>query len=185
MAEAFILWRRLDTPGHDACRLDRGTTGWRLQGAAVFQHEGVAASLAYHVACDLAWRTQRATIQGWLGGITVGYTVQRTDNGAWTVNGAEARAPSDCIDLDLGFTPATNLLPIRRLALEMGQAADAPAAWLDVAAGTLALLPQRYERRTEATYWYESPSTGYTGLLEVAPSGFVQQYPQLWEAVQT
>jgi hypothetical protein len=28
--------RRLDTPGHDAARLDRNEAGWRLQGTAVF-----------------------------------------------------------------------------------------------------------------------------------------------------
>jgi hypothetical protein len=47
--------------------------------------------------------------------------------------------------MDLGFTPATNLLQLRRPALEPGQAAAAPAAWLDVSAGTLEELTQRYE----------------------------------------
>jgi hypothetical protein len=87
-----------------------------------------------------------------------------------------------CPDLDFGFTPATNLPPLRRLALEVGQAAAAPAAWLDVAAEMLTLLPQRYGRRTEALYWYESPSVAYAVLLEVTPEGFVRRYPGLWEA---
>jgi uncharacterized protein len=85
------------------------------------------------------------------------------------------------IDLDLGFTPATNLLQLRRLALADGQAAEAPVAWLDVAVGTLTVLPQRYERRGDATYWYEAPSVPYTGLLEVTPTGFIRRYPDLWE----
>lgn len=87
-----------------------------------------------------------------------------------------------CLDLDFGFTPATNLLQLRRLALQPGQAADAPAAWLDVATGTLRRLPQRYERRTEYSYWYEAPSVGYAGLLEILPSSFIRRYPGLWEA---
>jgi len=84
--------------------------------------------------------------------------------------------------LDLGFTPATNLSQLRRIALAEGQAADVPVAWLDVATGSLVALPQRYERRTASTYWYEAPSVGYADLLEVAPSGFVRRYPGLWEA---
>ncbi len=89
----------------------------------------------------------------------------------------------NCVDLDFGFTPATNLLQLRRLALDEGQAADAPAAWLSaLPAGSLELLPQRYERRTAATYWYEAPSVGYAALLEVAPTGFILRYPGLWEA---
>lgn len=74
------------------------------------------------------------------------------------------------------------MLALRRLALAVGQAADAPAAWLDVESGTLEHLPQRYERRSRTTYWYEAPSVGYAGLLEVAPSGFVRTYPGLCEA---
>jgi hypothetical protein len=87
-----------------------------------------------------------------------------------------------CVDLDLGFTPATNLLQLGRLALTEGQAADAPVAWLDVSAGTLEVLSQRYERRSATTYWYEAPGFGYAGLLEVAPTGFITRYPGLWEA---
>ena len=34
MAVAAILWRRVDAPGHDACRLDRDGSGWRLEGTA-------------------------------------------------------------------------------------------------------------------------------------------------------
>jgi hypothetical protein len=98
------------------------------------------------------------------------------------VNGAVVLDVGSCVDLDFGFTPATNLLQLQRLALHVGQAAQAPAAWLDVSTGTLELLPQRYERRAEATYWYEAPRVGYAALLEVAPSGFVRRYPGLWEA---
>ena len=49
--------------------------------------------------------------------------------------------------------------------------------------GVLQALPQRYERRSATTYWYESPTAGYAELLELAPSGFVRRYPGLWEAV--
>jgi hypothetical protein len=86
------------------------------------------------------------------------------------------------VDVDLGFTPATNLIPIRRLALLVGEAADAPAAWLDIANGALGLLAQRYERRSETAYWYEAPAFGYSAELDVGPDGFVRRYPGLWEA---
>ncbi len=92
-----------------------------------------------------------------------------------------SRGWTRCLDLDLGFTPATNALQIRRVALAEGQAADVPVAWLDVSAGTLELLQQRYERRAGATYWYEAPRFSYAALLEVTAAGFVRLYPGLWE----
>jgi hypothetical protein len=85
------------------------------------------------------------------------------------------------MDLDFGFTPSTNLLQLRRLALATGQGADAPAAWLDVSTGTLDVLVQRYERRSETTYWYEAPRFNYAEMLEVDSVGFVRRYPGLWE----
>jgi hypothetical protein len=96
------------------------------------------------------------------------------------VNGAPAPELTGLVDLDLGFTPATNLLPLRRLALEPGAAADTEAAWLDDATWTFSRLPQRYERRSANEYWYESPTAGYAALLTVTPEGFVTDYPGLW-----
>lgn len=181
MAIAPILWKRLDAPGHDACCLERYDAGWKLHGSAVFRHDGAPAQLTYQVVCDPAWRTLQGQVEGWLGVQPVAIRIARTNAGVWTLDGLVVASLENCIDLDLGFTPATNLLPLRRLDLAEGQSAEAPAAWLDVAAGTLAVLPQRYERRSKTTYWYEAPSVNYEALLEVAPTGFVLRYPGLWE----
>jgi hypothetical protein len=179
---ASIIWRRLDTPGHDACRLEGSDTGWQLEGTAVFRHKGVPAQLAYRFACDLAWRTRQGRVHGWLGPQSIEFIIDRTTGGMWILNGATISGLGNCVDLDFGFTPATNLLQLRRLALAPGLAADLPVAWLDVSAGTLGVLNQRYERRTEVTYWYEAPKFDYAAMLEVTPAGFIHRYPGLWEA---
>jgi hypothetical protein len=182
MAVASILWRRLDAPGHDACRLLREPAGWVLDGTAVFRHVGAPARLAYRVVCDRGWTTRAGRVTGWLGVRPVELAIARAADGQWSLNGVPAPDLERCTDLDLGFTPATNLIPVRRLALGAGDAANAPAAWLDVAAGTLRELSQRYERRSSTAYAYEAPGVGYAGLLEVTPEGFVRRYPGLWEA---
>jgi len=97
------------------------------------------------------------------------------------LNGAIVGGFEQCVDLDLGFTPATNLSQLRRIALPVGQAADVPVAWLDESFGSLEVLEQRYERRTAETYWYEAPRFDYAGLLQVCTNGFVRHYPSLWE----
>jgi uncharacterized protein len=176
-----ILWRRLDVPGHDACRLERGVDGWQVDGTAIFREDGLLARLEYRVECDFEWVSRQGHVRGWLGAKPVDLTLARTAEGVWTLNGAVTPGLESCADLDLGFTPATNTLQIRRLALVVGRSAPAPVAWLDVAAGSLALLQQRYERRSETTYWYESPRFNYEALLEVTPAGFVRLYPGLWE----
>jgi len=177
---AAVLWRRLDVPGHDACRLERSGTGWRLDGAAALLHAGAPARLAYRVDCDGDFRAPRASVSGWLGPHAVEVRIERA-GGVWTLNGAAAPELGAGVDLDLGFTPATNLIALRRLNLGEGQAAEAPAAWLDDECGRLSLLTQRYERRSATEYWYESPTAGYAALLLVDAAGFVRRYPGLWE----
>ena len=104
----------------------------------------------------------------------------RSETGEWRLNGEAVGGLDGCLDLDLGFTPATNFLQLQRCGLGIGETASFPVAWLDVPGASLAELPQRYERRTAATYWYESPQGGYSALLELADSGFVRTYPGLW-----
>lgn len=183
METGAILWRRLDTPGHDACRLERTGSGWRLAGAAIFRHESLPACLAYQVECDAQWRTSRGSVQGWVGDRTVDLPIQRTPAGVWTLHGKIAPHLEGCFDLDFGFTPATNLFQLRRAALQIGQSAAIPVAWLDVADSTLQVLQQHYTRRSAEEYWYEAPRFGYAASLTVLPIGFILRYPGLWEAV--
>ena len=89
---------------------------------------------------------------------------------------------SDCIDLDLGFTPATNLLTIRRLKLPVGQAAKARAAWLSFPALALEPLDQMYRRKDVSLYGYESDGGRFSTELEVNDAGFVLLYPDRWRA---
>jgi len=182
MNSITMLWKRLDVPGHDACRLERRDGWWHLEGTAVFRHERAAARLDYHVTCDEAWRSQHGTIRGFIGPRAISTDIARTATGVWTVDGTVVPGLEACLDLDFGFTPATNILQTRRCALAVGQSAEVPAAWMDAGDGTLQLLPQRYQRRSDSAYWYESPTVGYEALLEMAPNGFAKRYPMLWQA---
>jgi hypothetical protein len=98
----------------------------------------------------------------------------------WEFSGADQPQVAGCIDVDLGFTPATNLIALRRLALGIGQAADAPAAWLSFPELKLDRLEQRYHRLTSDTYDYQAPGVGYAAPLQVSDIGFVTHYPRLW-----
>jgi hypothetical protein len=180
---ASILWRRLGKPGHDVCRLERQGDSWQLDGGAAFCHaDGRLAQLHYRVRCDRAWHTQWSTVRGWIGSEAIDLSITRSAQGGWKLNDAPVAELGHCVDLDLGFTPATNLLPLRRLHLEDGEGADAPAAWLDLESGSLSELQQRYERRGESDYFYAAPRFDYSGTLQVTADGFVSRYPELWEA---
>ena len=96
---AWALWRRLDAPGHDACRLDDDGTGWRLHGTAVYGDNGVPARLDYEVACSDTWVTRDGRVHGWLGARAVELVIRRSPAGAWTLNGVAVPGLDECVDL--------------------------------------------------------------------------------------
>jgi hypothetical protein len=176
-----MLWRRIDAPGHDFCRLEHASDGWSLDGAAIFRHRTGPALLAYTVRCDAQWRTVSGRIHGFVAERAVDTVVARRGS-VWTLNGAPVRGMEHLLDLDLSFTPATNLQQLRRVPIAENQSVRLNVAWLDADAGTLTELAQTYERRGQDAYWYRAPSVGYEGLLELAPNGFIRNYPNLWVA---
>ena len=181
MADVAILWRRLDLPGHEAARLSPLDSGWRLTGTAGFASEGRPCRLDYLVLCDAGWRTLSARVTGWLGADLVDVEVT-AGAGRWRLNGAECPAMAGCSDLDLEFSPSTNLLPIRRLGLVVGGEAPVRSAWLRFPTFVLEPLDQVYHRNAEATYRYESGGGANARDLRVNDVGFVVDYPGSWQA---
>lgn len=180
---AAILWRRVDRPGHESARVAPQGSGWMLAGGAVFEHDGQPCRLDYRIACDEEWRTRLATVTGWVGGDTIDVAIE-VDEGRWRLNGAECPQVEGCIDLDLNFSPSTNLLPVRRLRLAPGDEAEVRAAWLRFPSFTFEPLPQVYRRLNEDVYRYESGGGAFVRELEVNEAGFVARYPGFFEVVR-
>jgi hypothetical protein len=179
-----ILWRRLDLPGHDTASIRLTDEGTVLTGMAVFL-QGAPTALAYTVRCDSAWRTVEGVVRGWRGPAPVDLRFRRDADGRWTLNEVPCPAVAGCLDLDLSFTPATNLLPLRRLDLDVGQSAEVRSAWLQWPDMQLTLLTQRYTRQAPTEYGYEADVPGpttFSGPLLVEPGGWVRDYAGLWRA---
>jgi len=110
----------------------------------------------------------------------------KTDlTGLWWLNEVEQPDVMGCIDVDLNFSPSTNLISIRRLNLAVGEAAEVKAAWLRFPSFKLEPLPQKYHRLGENAYRYESADGQFVADLKVNRSGFVADYPGIWQAEAT
>src|SRR6266550_3501637 len=112
-----ILWQRVDHPGHEISALEPHAGGWQLVGTVLVAHEGTPCQLNYSIQCDLHWQTQSVSIRGHVGAKQVSLGFTRSSASEWYSNGVRVPEVDGCIDIDLGFSPSTNLLPIRRLAL--------------------------------------------------------------------
>jgi hypothetical protein len=178
-----ILWRRLDQPGHESARLSLQHSHWHLVGTTVFAHHQQPCRLDYLVMCDAGWHTISGKVAGWVGNQSVEIELSADSARRWRLNGLECPAVTGCLDLDLNFSPSTNLLPIRRLQLSIGEEAQVHAAWLRFPSFTLEPLIQVYHRIDEATYRYESAGGRFVTELRVNTTGFVTNYPDVWQAV--
>jgi len=85
------------------------------------------------------------------------------------------------VDVDLGFTPSTNTLPIQRLCLPIQGKAEITCAWIRYPSLAFEPLVQRYTRLSTSGYLYESGA--FRAELEVDESGLVQAYQGGWKVV--
>jgi hypothetical protein len=178
----MILWRRLDLPGHEAACLELHDREWHLSGTVVVAAADRICRLEYVVVCDSAWRTLWTRVNGWVGPDPVSIRITARPGGRWWVNGAACTALDGCVDVDLGFSPSTNLLPIRRLGLDIGGSASVRAAWLRFPEFILGPLEQSYHRVSEREYRYESDGGRFSAMLEVNDLGMVVRYGKYWTA---
>jgi hypothetical protein len=100
--------------------------------------------------------------------------LERDAKGKWTVDGAVDKALKGCTDVDLGCSPSTNTLPIRRLRLGVGASQKIQAAWLRFPDFTIVKAAQTYTRLDEFTYRYASGT--FEAELTVDDDGLVAAY---------
>jgi hypothetical protein len=177
-----ILWRRLDVPGHEVAEQRQTANGWRLSGVAVFAHEEQPCRLEYEILCDREWLTELVTLGGNVGDTPVAIELLRNPAGEWAVHGSKVWELTDCDDVDLNFSPCTNMLPIRRLGLAVGEISPVRAAWVRFPEFTFEVLEQVYTRTGPETYRYESANGRFRRDLTVDAAGFVLEYPDFWRA---
>ncbi|MEJ6392638.1 putative glycolipid-binding domain-containing protein [Gymnodinialimonas sp. 2305UL16-5] len=180
MARSVKHWKRQDVAGCETCRLSRTDQGWRLDGVTIDEDGGAPRGFRYIVCLDAAWRPKSARVTGWSDENDFDLTLDRHPTG-WAVNGTVDPALQDATDIDLGFTPATNLCAIRRLDLAIGDSGESQAVWLNDNTWQVAPLRQSYRRRSATRYDYRS-QTGYETTLTADENGWIVTYPGLWQA---
>jgi hypothetical protein len=182
--ESHMRWRRLDVPGHEEARIAQTADGWRLTGRLEADEANVHAQLTYLIECAPDWRTRRAIVAGAAAGAPVEFEFTADGGGQWTLNGAPLPLVEGALDIDLGFTPATNLLPIRRLDLAVGERADVRTAWVRFPELRVEALDQSYQREAERVFRYDALVDGepFRARLDTDEFGRVLLYEGLWEA---
>jgi hypothetical protein len=153
--------------------------GYEARGQVIAMLDKAPLDATYMVDISTAWLTRRVRVE-----VQGGAQLDVLSDGAGIWRHADGRAlPAldGCIDTDILVTPFTNTLPIRRLGLKVGEAAEIKVAYVTVPALTLHAAPQRYTRLAETRWRFEGIETGFTAELTVDAEGFVVEYPGLFQ----
>lgn len=175
-----MLWNRHDLPSLEHGRLYRHHTGFTLTGMVVAGLDGRPLHCSYEVETTRSWQTRKVKIKLSSGTEVQSLHLERDDDGRWWNGDTELTGFAGMTDIDLGITPSTNTLPIRRLKLKPGESTSMTAVWIQFPSLTIAPLPQQYTRTGEYTYRYESNHGAYQADLEVDEHGLVTRYADVW-----
>jgi hypothetical protein len=175
MTTRRVAWRRSDDIETDEhCTLTVRDSGLSLVGTVLGAEAGAPVRIEYRVLADAAGFTTATHVRELRGFETRTLALERDAKGNWTIDGKAVRSLKGCTDVDLGCSPSTNTLPIRRLRLAPGKAATIKAAWVRFPELVVVKAAQTYARLDEFTWRYASGS--FEADLTVDEDGLVAVY---------
>jgi hypothetical protein len=177
-----LIWRRFDAPSLEHCRLWRLDDGWSLEGTVVAVQDERATTVRYEIVLDSSWVTRGVIVRQSLDSDTATIQLRADGERRWWDGSTELEEMRGHLDVDLGITPATNTLPIRRLRLEPGDNADVVAVWIRFPHLEVRTLRQSYTRAAGERYHYRSEG-GFEAELTVDEFGIVTRYAEIWEMI--
>ena len=130
---------------------------------------------------DLNWHTRRLIVEEVGGDNRLELTSNGT--GSWMRGSAAFAELEGAIDIDLSASPFTNTLPIRRLDLEIGRAAEIVTAYVAFPELTVQPDTQRYTRLGPRSWRFEAVDEDFEREITVDEMGLVVSYPGLFERV--
>jgi hypothetical protein len=168
--------------GFEVARFKRKGAGMLVQGSSVGIESGKAWAINYAIEMDSNWCARMATIE-----LEDSKRLKVRSNGAgrWTINGERQPLLDGCLDLDLEASLVTNMAPVHRLSLRVGQRSQAPAVYVRTRSLKVERLEQTYLRIPDANgrvvFDYDAPRFSYRAALQFARDGLVVVYPQIGE----
>jgi uncharacterized protein len=178
-----VMWRTKDNLSFEQAELRWTASGPHITGRVLAAHDGVPLRVEYRIDCDEGWQTRRVQISQSFAGACKTLCLDHEQDGRWRVNGKFNETLEGCTDVDLGITPSTNTLPIRRLAMRVGAVSEIEAAWVRFPDLSVRRAHQSYEYVSAKQYIYRNRDSGFTAPITIDSDGLLRQYGGVWTRV--
>jgi hypothetical protein len=175
------IWKGLDEWRAEAARVELGPRNLHAAGTQIGA-DPKPYRLDYELDVGSGWITNRLSVQVTTAGGERRLLLEHDARGAWQCDGEPAPALAGALDCDLGLSPLTNLMPVRRHALhERPGSGEILAAWVAVPDLTVHASRQRYEHVRPGVVRFIDLGLheGFTAELELDADGLVLVYPEL------
>ncbi len=185
--EREVMWVSLDGQMFEHLRLVSNKDGVLADGLIIHLNQNKSFRLRYWIHCDSAWQVRKLELSRLDEG-TQSLVLHSDGKGRWgNAQGEIVPSLNGCRDIDIYYSPFTNTLAIRRLALKERESAEIKVAYLTVPEMKVSGVHQRYTLlRTNAEgglYRYESLANGFTTELPVDSDGLVIDYPKFFRRI--
>jgi hypothetical protein len=208
MSRHLLVWRGLDAWRAELAEVEHGPSQLSARGVQIgasgvlptgfdeLEDVPVRYRLDYELQTGDRFVTSRLAIRAGGDGWRRELLLERHGGGDWRCHGesqgglalpgpgGDTSDFAEALDCDLGLSPLTNFMPVRREGLrEGGPAADFVMAWVAVPGLSVHRSEQRYEPVDARTVRYVGNRRSFVAELELDEEGFVLRYPGLGEAV--
>ena len=175
-------WQHRDArAGFEVVFLDAGGDGRRAEGSTSAVEDGEPWIVSYEIELAPDWTTRTARVVSRSRHGRGEVRLDADGAGGWRVDGAPAPELDGCLDVDLESSALTNAFTVHRLALEPGDDAAAPAAYVRALDLRVQRLEQRYVRLADdgrrQRYRYAAPAFDFECVLTYGVDGLVADYP--------
>ena len=178
-----VIWRRtLDDRSFEECDVTATPDGFAIAGHVIAAQDGAPLVVHYDIDCGENWSARSVAIDQSFGNVRRRLRLDRAGD-RWLVDGVHDARLDGCAEPDLGLTPSTNALAIRRLDLAIGQAAEIRCAWIKFPALSAEPSLQRYERLGDRDYRYTNVASGFTALVAVDALALPVTYENIWTRI--
>ena len=178
----YAAWQHFDARnGFEVVFSRSDGEGFHLDGVTAAVERDDAWGVWYTISVDRRWLTHRACITGLAQHGRRELTLEADVTAGWRINGKPAGYLDGCLDVDLESSALTNAFPVHRLGLEIGEEANAPAAYVRAVDLSVERLEQHYRRLDDhgntQRYRYRAPGFQFECELVYDEFGLVTEYP--------
>jgi hypothetical protein len=177
-----VVWKYLrGNTRLEFCEATRASSLIKLGGRLIGDAGSVPACVSYELICSgNLTRCTTLRVECVANDATHTLTLEHESTGRWLQNGAYRPELDGCTDPDLEWSPATNALPIRRLAEAQQESLKIRAAWVRFPTLSVQPVAQSYTRLSATRYRYRNEDSGYEGHIDVDELGLPVSYQDVW-----